>query len=459
MLKLTDFSLSYLETQEATLKNINLHIKAGEAVLLTGQSGSGKSSLIQAINGLALYYNHAACQGQLTIAGKDVETLPLYAISRLVASVFQNPGTSFFNVNTTMELVFFLENMGIPKAEMDRRLQALLAVFPIEHLLNRDIFALSGGERQFLAIAAAYITGSPLIVLDEPSANLDVPSIDKLANLLKILKAEGVSLLLAEHRLYYAMDIVDRVVVLQKGEIILDWPIAKFLAASPEKLRALGLRTRERVKLVAKDPVQDGPWTIDRLNLKFKADHGLQMQVVKLQEKQIYGIVGPNGLGKSSFLRLLMGLEKGEDLSYKGQSLSRRQRRRSSAWVMQEVCHQFFTDEVGKEIVYGLRNKQAPEITRTLTQLDLNDLLERHPLSLSGGQQQRLAIACALSSDRPLVFMDEPTSGMDYAHMADISALIRSRREEKSLIMLVSHDIEFLNMTVDQIIDLRNYTF
>lgn len=459
MLKLTDFSLSYLETQAATLKNINLHIKAGEAVLLTGQSGSGKSSLIQAINGLALHYNHAACQGQLTIAGKDVETLPLYAISRLVASVFQNPGTSFFNVNTTMELVFFLENMGIPKAEMDRRLQALLAVFPIEHLLNRDIFALSGGERQFLAIAAAYLTGSPLIVLDEPSANLDVPSIDKLANLLKILKAEGVSLLLAEHRLYYAMDIVDRVVVLQKGEIILDWPIAKFLAAAPEKLRALGLRTRERVKLVAKDPVQDGPWTIDRLNLKFKADHGLQMQVVKLQEKQIYGIVGPNGLGKSSFLRLIMGLEKGADLSYKGQSLSRRQRRRSSAWVMQEVCHQFFTDEVGKEIVYGLRNKQAPEITRTLTQLDLNDLLERHPLSLSGGQQQRLAIACALSSDRPLVFMDEPTSGMDYAHMADISALIRSRREEKSLIMLVSHDIEFLNMTVDQIIDLRNYAF
>jgi len=147
MVEIKNLSISYGNSSKV-LKNISLNVKKGECVLFTGKSGSGKSSVINSINGLAVRYDGASTEGTIRIGNKDIKNLKLYEISMLVSSVFQNPKTHFFNINTTLELLFYLENIGLSKKQMDERLNDMLGVFPINHLLNRDIFKLSGGEKQ-----------------------------------------------------------------------------------------------------------------------------------------------------------------------------------------------------------------------------------------------------------------------------------------------------------------------
>ena len=206
MVEIENLSLSYGNNKKV-LKNISLNIKKGECILLTGKSGSGKSSIINSINGLAVRYDGASIDGSIRIRNKDIKNLKLYEISMLVSSVFQNPKTHFFNVNTTLELLFYLENIGLSRYEMDKRLTEMLNLFPIEHLLNRDIFKLSGGEKQILCIAASYISGTEIIVLDEPSSNLDEENIKVIKEMLVQLKDKGKTLIISEHRIFYLMDL------------------------------------------------------------------------------------------------------------------------------------------------------------------------------------------------------------------------------------------------------------
>ncbi|MGP1449012.1 MAG: ABC transporter ATP-binding protein, partial [Filifactor alocis] len=209
MVEIENLFLSYGQNKKV-LKNISLNIKKGECVLFTGKSGSGKSSIINSINGLAVRYDGASMDGSIRIDNKNIKNLKLYEISMLVSSVFQNPKTHFFNVNTSLELLFYLENIGLSREEMDRRLTEMLNLFPIEHLLNRDIFKLSGGEKQILCIAASYISGTEIIVLDEPSSNLDEENIKIIKEMLVKLKSKGKTLIISEHRIFYLMDIIDR---------------------------------------------------------------------------------------------------------------------------------------------------------------------------------------------------------------------------------------------------------
>lgn len=196
---------------------------------------------------------------------------------------------------------------------------------------------------------------------------------------------------------------------------------------------------------------------IEELTLHFSKKRGLKICKLPLKEGQIYGVVGPNGIGKSTFLRAFVGLEKGMTLSYQGRKLSARQRRKLSSWVMQDVNHQLFSDQVFREMFLGNGSLEEERVLAMADQLELSPFLDRHPLSLSGGQKQRLAIASALLSSKPLVFLDEPTSGMDAYHMRKISEALQQEKRNKDLIIVVSHDVEFLNRTVDQILDLSQY--
>lgn len=476
--------------QKPTLCNISFSVQQGECVVLCGTSGSGKSSLLHAINGLATCYYNARITGQIHCNGSELTSLHIYEISQLVASVFQNPKTSFFNVNTTMELVFALENMGVDPGEMQRRIDALAQRIPIAHLLNRDIFALSGGEKQLLAIAAAYITCAPVIVLDEPSSNLDAELVDAMAKLLAILKSQHVSLIIAEHRLYYAMDIADRVIVLEHGHVCMDTSARAFYALGEDKRQRMGLRCITKPQLAARfaQPLAQGAaradcasgaelkpqhieyLTISHVEFAFSATHKLCINEYPLYDHCIYGIVGKNGVGKSTLLRALMGLQKGATVTRRqacgknaGKRLSRRALSRYASWVMQDVSYQFFMESAAEELCFGTNVKPC-ELTdphsqayALLSNLNLLQYITKHPFSLSGGQKQRLAIAVALLQQRDVVFMDEPTSGMDFEHMMRISRVLASAKAHKHLIVIVSHDIEFLNATADYIINVEDF--
>ena len=453
MVEIKNLSLDY--GKEHILDDISLSISEGECVLFTGKSGSGKSSLINSINGLAVRYDNAKTKGEIIIDGKNIKELELYQISMLVSTVFQNPKTYFFNVNTTLELLFYLENIGLVREEMDKRLNEMLEIFPIKNLLDRDIFRLSGGEKQILCIAACYIAGTKIIVMDEPSSNLDIKSIDVLTNMLKILKNKGISIIIAEHRIYYLMDIIDYVFLIDKGKLKEAYSRSEFLELDTRQLKNLGLRGKKLSKLEVSYLKDGGEYQIKDLSYKF-VDEYLSVKNISFKLGKIYGIIGYNGLGKSTLLRCLIGLEKKskEEIYFKGEKLSKKGRLKNSSLVMQDVNHQLFTDEVFKELSLGVKNFDEEKAKIILKDLGLDEFRERHPMSLSGGQKQRLAIASVMCKDSPFVYFDEPTSGMDYSNMEKISELIKKYRNKEKIIFIVSHDIEFLNEVADEIFEL-----
>ena len=472
MLSFENFSLSYGENAPV-LQDITLSMKEGECLLLTGESGSGKSSLIHAVNGLAYQYYNGKSRGKLLFQGEDLSSLPIYKIALRIATVFQNPKTHFFNINTTRELLFTMENMGLNRAEMDRRMEELLSIFPIEKLLGRNIFALSGGEKQILALASAYLSGCPFLVLDEPSSNLDEGSIAVLKTMLHTLKEKGITILIAEHRLYYLMDFVDRVGFLEKGRLCKLFSKEDFLALPEESIKAMGLRARTKPSLSLPNWKNEGA-------LKYQKED----RFVSFSFGKIYGIVGENGIGKSTFLRKLSGLEneKGSHFSLFGKELSKRQRLALSAMVMQDVNQQLFGDSVEEEMELGKtgqkrslalpamktietaeettpqeQNKEKPHNTtkeELLNALGLSELKDRHPMSLSGGQKQRLALAATLYQEAKLFFFDEPTSGMDQKNMLRIARLLKSAIREDRIFFLVSHDYAFLQEVADEVVEM-----
>lgn len=454
MVEIENLSLSYGNNKKV-LKNISLNIKKGECILLTGKSGSGKSSIINSINGLAVRYDGASIDGSIRIRNKDIKNLKLYEISMLVSSVFQNPKTHFFNVNTTLELLFYLENIGLSRYEMDKRLTEMLNLFPIEHLLNRDIFKLSGGEKQILCIAASYISGTEIIVLDEPSSNLDEENIKVIKEMLVQLKDKGKTLIISEHRIFYLMDIIDKIFLIKDGEIQSEYTKIDFMKFSTKKLNELGLRDKIKTKLTVPEIKNSGNFNVKNIEFKFNGvDNKLLLKNISFEMGKIYGIVGTNGLGKSTLLRCLIGCErKSKDEIYlDGKRLSKTDRIKISSLVMQDVNHQLFTDSVMSEVSLGIKNVEISYVEDILKKLDLYELKDCHPMSLSGGQKQRVAIASVLCKNSKLLFFDEPTSGMDYYNMMNISHLINECKSNEKIIFIVSHDQEFLNSIADYVV-------
>ena len=272
MLALENLCLSYGQDNKV-LDGISIEVSDGECILLTGESGSGKSSIINSINGLAFEYENASVEGSIKLDDKEIKNLELYEISLLIASVFQNPKTHFFNVNTTMELLFYLENIGLSRDEMDARMEEMLSLFNVEHLLGRSIFELSGGEKQILCVAACYISGCKVIVLDEPSSNLDDAYIEILKKMLETLKGKGITLIVAEHRIYYLMDVVDQILLIQKGKVANQFSKDEFMLLTDIKLSQLGLRA-------AKKTVLDVPGVGEGKDLVVKNCHAISRTVV-----------------------------------------------------------------------------------------------------------------------------------------------------------------------------------
>lgn len=454
MLTLENLSLFY-EQDKKILNGINLNVADGECILLTGESGSGKSSIINSINGLAFEYENAKISGTIKVDNKDLKGMELYEISLLISSVFQNPKTHFFNVDTTLELLFYLENIGLSKQEMENRMDDMLKLFPIKHLLGRSIFDLSGGEKQILCVAACYISGCKIIVLDEPSSNLDDKYIDILKEMMQILKNKGITLIIAEHRIYYLTDLADRIILVRKGELFKEITKDELLNAEKQ----LGLRSAIKTVLKAQNKPVGNDLNIKKLEYKFKEGSGLKIEDISFGLGNIYGITGKNGCGKSTFIRVMTGLDdKGKsEIIFNGKILNKKDRLKNSSLVMQDVNHQLFTDSVEEEIKLGVKDLSQDRLDKVLYGLELTELQDRHPMSLSGGQKQRVAIASVLCKNSRFIFFDEPTSGMDYKNMIRISKLIKKMSTKDNIIFIVSHDIEFLNETADSILCLEEF--
>ena len=460
MIKLKNISFRYgsentISKYAECLRNINLTAKTGELILLTGVSGCGKTTMLRLINGLIPQFYQGEVIGEIFINGESINEYELYDTALITGTVFQNPRTQFYNVDTTGELAFGCENRGLSKHEIYARIDSTVARFHMEALMDRNIFRLSDGEKQKIACASVDIADPKIILLDEPSANLDYDATLMLRELILRWKAEGKTIIIAEHRLAYLWDIIDRMVILRNGEITREFTKTEKEMLTQNEMQKMGLRTivMESPADIQMEPFQDGDSPITLRDFYF-AHRGEKKNIVNIPILQIAAghitaIVGTNGAGKTSFLNCLCGLEKHCKgvLEYKGETYDRRARKKLCFMVMQDTGNQLFTESVLDEVLISLKKENGDEKEKAmeiLRSLDLDSFVDRHPQSLSGGQKQRLAIACALASEREILLFDEPTSGLDHAHMKETAKLMRKICTMGTTILVVTHDSELI---------------
>ena len=213
-----NISFQYQDSKEG-IQDVHFALQPGEIILVTGNSGSGKSTFLKCLNGLIPRVVEGALQGEILLNDQNTKDMSMAEISRHISSVFQNPRSQFFTTNTTSELVFSMENYGCKNDAMEAQLPRVTTLLQIQKLLNRDIFQLSGGERQMVAIASAMMLGQKIILLDEPSANLDYHNTYVFRALVEKLKQEGYTVLIADHRFYYLDGLINRVFLFDEGKM------------------------------------------------------------------------------------------------------------------------------------------------------------------------------------------------------------------------------------------------
>lgn len=433
------------------LSDINLEIQDGEFVLICGESGCGKTTMTKLINGLIPHFvRDVSVDGTITVCGKNVAEMPMYEIAELVVSVFQNPRTQFFYTNSNAEMAFGLENRGVEPEYIRKRIKNTINELDIEKLEDRDVFSMSGGEKQLLAFASVYAMNPQIYVLDEPSANLDIAAMEKLSERMKVIKEKGHTVVVAEHRLAWIQKFADRIIYMKEGRIEQEFTSDEFKALSNLKRKQMGLRSivPEQIQIPEiTGNSEDAVLQICNLSCKRKKQMIFQNISLSARAGDIIGITGKNGAGKSTFCNCLCGLlkPKGGEILYQGKKLSEKARTKLFRMVMQEVNHQLFSDSVKNECLLANEEASEQEIRELLEKFDLEEYAEYHPMILSGGQRQRLAICQAVMGEKKLLIFDEPTSGLDFRHMCQVEKLMKQLSEEKYIIIVVTHDYEFLN--------------
>ena len=433
------------------LSDVNLEIQDGEFVLICGESGCGKTTMTKLINGLIPHFvRDVSVDGTITVYGKNVAEMPMYEIAELVGSVFQNPRTQFFYTNSNAEMAFGLENRGVEPEYIRKRIKNTINELDIEKLEDRNVFSMSGGEKQLLAFASVYAMNPQIYVLDEPSANLDIVAMEKLSERMKVIKEKGHTVVVAEHRLAWIQKFADRIIYMKEGHIEQEFTSDEFKALPDLKREQMGLRSiiPEQIQIpeITGNP-EDAVLQICNLSCKRKKQMIFQNISLSARAGDIIGITGKNGAGKSTFCNCLCGLlkPKGGEILYQGKKLSEKARTKLFGMVMQEVNHQLFSDSVKNECLLANEEASEQEIRELLEKFDLEEYAEYHPMILSGGQRQRLAICQAVMGEKKLLIFDEPTSGLDFRHMCQVEKMMKRLAEEKYIIIVVTHDYEFLN--------------
>ena len=275
--------------------------------------------------------------------------------------------------------------------------------------------------------------------------------------MLKKIRQQGKTVIIAEHRLWYLMDVADRVILMKDGQSSEDMSIQEFRRLSAEQLQNLGLRCRDFYEIKTRiDFHKNSKGVLELENIAVKYENHTILQNISFTANsgEIIAVTGVNGAGKTTLARTICGLikEKSGNISINGKNLPAKVRLRKSYMVMQDVGHQLFTDSVETECRLGVKTTDDACIDETLTMLSLADLKSRHPLSLSGGQKQRLAVAISLLCNKEILIFDEPTSGLDLKSMQEVGAIVERLAEEGRFLLIITHDIEFIKTICSRVL-------
>ena len=469
-------SLSFSYVSELTgdrveaLKDVDLSADAGSLTLVCGASGCGKSTLMKALTGLVPQMTPGELDGVVRINGRNLADVALTDVGHLCSSVFQNPRTQFFCDTVAEELAFCGENYGRERVTLRQQSERAAKLMGISHLMERKLTTLSGGQLQKVALACALASGAPVLLADEPTSNLDPAAISEVRAALKVLKEQGLTIVVVEHRLHFLRGLADQVLLMEGGRVTRRWNGAEFFSMGQAQRRSLGLRTLvdpgppetwvEQVQAGRQENREATPSQVRLscrgLSFAYGANPVFEGLDADFPAGQITCIAGANGVGKTTLVRVLCGLAapSSGSISLDGVPASRKTRRSACALVMQDTGRQLFSDTLAGELTIGASHASGQSGEQLLADFDLANLGERHPLSLSGGQKQRLVIAAARATGRPIVILDEPTSGVDVRHLDSITATLRRIADEGAAVIVVTHDGEFAAACADRLITL-----
>jgi energy-coupling factor transporter ATP-binding protein EcfA2 len=496
MIHFAELTYRYPSTEEPILRDLAFDIEEGEFLLVIGPSGAGKSTLLRCLNGLIPHFYGGTISGRVRVAGRDPVAVGPGGMADAVGFVLQDPEAQFVVDRVEDELAFALENHGVEPMVMRKRVEEALDQLNIAHLRHRSVSTLSGGERQRVAIAAVMTLQPRILVLDEPTSQLDPQAAEEvLDTLVKLNQDLGLTIVLSEHRLERVVQYVDRILYLtgHSGTAILDEPrvvldevdlapplvkLAKELGWSPLPLtikqgrrfaRQLTLETAgdealHSVPRLAHDP----PWpaiSVQNVAYSYNGHPALQHISLQVHQGEFVALMGRNGSGKTTLLKHLVGLlrpDKGAvqiNQAGPGGSMDTRQAAveeiiRVVGYVPQNPNALLFNDTVRQELEFTQRGHDMPpgDFDGLLDTLSLTSHSNSYPRDLSVGERQRVAMASILVAKPQILLLDEPTRGLDYQQKATLAAFLRTMKAEGRTIIMATHDVELVANCADRVV-------
>ncbi len=496
MIKLHDLTFTYNGTEQAALQNVNLTIEDGEFTLITGPSGGGKSTLCRCFNGLVPHFYGGTISGRAEVQGMDILKHTPKELAVKVGMVFQDPENQLVTTDVEREIAFGMENLGFPVNLIARRIEEALDTIGIASLRFRQYHELSGGEKQKVAIASVLALHPEVLVLDEPTSELDPQSSEEVLRLLERLNDElGITVILIEHRLDRVVHLVDRVLVMNEGSIkaigqpreVLNIdglglgipPVIRLM----QRLRDNGLEFDElpltvkeaRLKLqkvlhninktvLADDSTVKKPLlNIDKLWFSYGERAVLRDIKVTFNKGEFIAIMGRNASGKTTLVKHLNGLLRPNKGRVILDGIDTRQYSVAElscqvGYVFQNPNDHLFADTVEEEVAFSLRNQGMAQdnidesVERMLNWFRLTRYRKSYPRDLSGGEKQRLALASILVTSPRILILDEPTRGMDYALKMELMTFLADYCQCGNTVIMVTHDVETVAECADRVI-------
>ncbi len=469
MIEIRDLRYRYPHASVPALDGITLSIGDGELIVIAGDSGSGKSTLARAITGLVPHLHGGVFEGSVCAAGLDTRAHPPRALAGVVGSVWQDPESSAVATSVVDEIAFTMENLALDPTTMRKRVEEVLDALGISGLRERALETLSGGERQRVAIASVLAAQPRVLILDEPTSQLDPQSAEDVLGVLHRLNADlGLTIVLVEHRLERVVQYADRLIVMERGRIVADGApraVLRDTGVGPPLARLarelhwepFPLTVREGRAHATRLTVHPRAASIDAPGAQLIEARGLRVargrrEVLRgvdltVRAGETVAIVGRNGSGKTTLVRTLVGLLHpiagtrtvcGLDPA----TTPVEQVARWCAYVPQSADSILFNETVRQEVAFTLRARLGAPVEDLLATAGLTSFADDDPRDLSAGERLRAAIVAAIAGEPPVALLDEPTRGMDAAGKEWLAALLEARRHAGAATVLVTHDVE-----------------
>jgi len=503
LIRIEGLTFYYSGATQPSLQDINLEVNGGEFVLVTGPSGGGKSSLCRCLNGLIPHFYGGKIAGRVEVGGLDTLKHSTKELATRVGMVFQDPENQLVSLDVEREIAFGLENLAFPKNLIAKRIEESLDTLGISDLRHRQLHELSGGEKQKVAIASVLALHPSILILDEPTSELDPKGAEELLSVAMRLNDElGLTVILVEHRLDRVLQYADRLIVLNRGTVAVDGKVRDVMSSRYQELFQMGIGVPPMIRLVQelKDRgigIEGTPLTVKEgramLDKAFHRASGqftrssesnggrplvetkrlwhaypngltaLKNVSLSIDEGEFVAIMGRNASGKSTlvkhFNRLLTptkGRVKIDGIDTKETTIA--ELARKVGFVFQNPNDHLFADTVTEEITFTLKNlgfgsgEIKSRTSEMLEKFNLGEYRNHYPRSLSGGEKQRVALASVIAVRPKILILDEPTRGMEYRLKSELIRFLEEYRQRGNTVILVSHDVEMVAECADRVI-------